>query len=159
MPSLSDVYAKFGEVAEAAQLLETQIGNALISTAVAEQDLANQKGVARAREVFEKIDRQTLGQLISNFRNKIPVSSEFEATLALALDDRNRLNHSFYRAHNFRRNSEEGRALMLEDLEAMRERILGAYLDLLRLEGVEIESLKGVPLTTEHLPLDVKQKP
>jgi hypothetical protein len=59
MPALDEVYRKFGEVAEAAQLL----------------------------------------------------------LLANALAERNQPFHSFYRKHNFRRNSKEGRAKMLEDLD------------------------------------------
>jgi hypothetical protein len=31
MPTLNEVYRKFGEVAEAAQLLETELGNMLIA--------------------------------------------------------------------------------------------------------------------------------
>jgi hypothetical protein len=34
MTSLDDVYRKFGETAEAAQLLETELGNILLITSV-----------------------------------------------------------------------------------------------------------------------------
>ena len=64
MPSLIDIYAKFGEVAEAAQLLETQLGNLLLEVSIGTHgsEATNFKEFYRA--LFEKVDRRTLGQLI-----------------------------------------------------------------------------------------------
>jgi hypothetical protein len=39
MPTLDDVYRKFGEVSEAAQLLETELGTALLFFGVASEGL------------------------------------------------------------------------------------------------------------------------
>ncbi|TXT38473.1 MAG: hypothetical protein FD135_2869 [Comamonadaceae bacterium] len=40
MPTLSEVYAKFGEAAEAAQLLELELGTLLLSAAIELHGLA-----------------------------------------------------------------------------------------------------------------------
>ncbi len=42
MPTLDDVYLKFGYAAEAAQLLETELGNVLAKHGIVEQNLVNQ---------------------------------------------------------------------------------------------------------------------
>ena len=54
---------------------------------------------------------------------------------------RNRLTHSFYLQHNFRRNSDDGRDVMLRDLEAIHEDLLDAYKAVLLLSGVDLENL------------------
>jgi hypothetical protein len=69
-----------------------------------------------------------------------------------ALKERNRLSHSFYREHNFRRNSFEGCQVMLEDLEVMHETILEAYTVVLAISGFDIKSLE-LSLPKGHLPI------
>jgi hypothetical protein len=153
MPSLSDVYAKFGEAAEAAQLLETEVGNMLLWVRVAEHDLLNKRDPALARKIFSDVDRKTLGQLILAVRAKMPAPENLEELLSGALQERNRLNHAFFRQHNFRRNSAEGRALMLQDLEHIHDQILDAYKAVMLLSGVDLENTRTPDLPTGHLPL------
>jgi len=70
MPTLDDVYRKFGEVSEAAQLLETELGSKLMFHAFVEKGISptslqvvDQKAAA---DLLSGINRQTLGQLIKN---------------------------------------------------------------------------------------------
>lgn len=153
MTTLSTVYMKFGEVSEAAQLLETEIGNVLLWESVTEHALVSKPDPALARKSFAEVDRKTLGQLIRAAQAKISTPDNLEDLLERALRARNRLNHVFYRQHNFRRNSEDGRAVMLTDLEHMHDEVLGAYKALLRLSGVDLDKLAAVYLPTRHLPL------
>ena len=153
MTALSDVYAKFGEVAEAAQLLETEVGNMLLLASAAEHGLLSKPDPALARKVFREVDRKTLGQLISATKAKVPTPESLQVLLERALYARNCLNHAFYRDHNFRRNSVAGRALMLSDLDQMHEEILGAYKALMQLSGVEFEMIGEFDLPSDHLPL------
>ena len=74
-----------------------------------------------------------------------------ELILANALAERNQLFHSFYRKHNFKRNSAEGRAKMLEDLERKHETILEAYKAVMRLSGIDLDKLTNVPMPTSHV--------
>lgn len=153
MPSLEDVYAKFGEAAEAAQLLETELGNMLLAEAVNQHGLVKLRNKALAKKIIGEIDRRTLGQLISSLRQSAPPPGHLAEELSIALEERNRLNHSFYREHNFRRNSEDGRALMVADLQVIHDRILRAYVSVTALSGVDITKNPLPFALTTHLPL------
>jgi hypothetical protein len=158
MPSLVDVYSKFGEVAEAAQLLETQLGNLLIEVSIGAHDseIIDVKSFSRA--LFEDVDRRTLGQLIKLLRKSKQFEHTLESELATALTDRNRLSHSFYRDHNFRRKTADGRAIMLADLDAIHARVLDAYVDVLKLSGIDLAAAKVFGMPTEHLELHAKAR-
>jgi hypothetical protein len=54
-------------------------------------------------EIMRGINRQTLGTLIKNAKGRSQAVEEIAALLERALGERNRLSHSFYRRHNFRR--------------------------------------------------------
>ena len=153
MPTLDDVYRKFGEVSEAAQLFETELGNVLIEIGVAEANLLNEPNPDRASELFKKINHQTLGQLLKNVSNSTKSVGHLEALLSRALAERNRLSHSFYRRHNFRRNSEEGRALMLKDLESIHDILLEAYKAVMLLSGVDLDAVHIDQLPIRHVPI------
>ena len=157
MPSLDEVYRKFGEASEAAQLLETELGTLLLTHKCIDAGLLDQPNPNKATAIFERINKQTLGQLIQSF-GSIGVSiDDLEQLLSNALASRNRLAHSFYLHHNLRRNSDEGRDVMLRDLEAIHEDLLEAYKAVSLLSGVDIEKLAlelgDSPLPTGHLAL------
>ena len=158
MPSLVDVYAKFGEVAEAAQLLETQLGNLVLEVAIGSHDREIIDARAFSRALFEDVDRRTLGQLIKVLRKSKQFEHTLEAELAAALTDRNRLTHSFFRDHNFRRNSEDGCAIMLRELETIHARVLHAYVEVLRLSGIDLAAAAVFGMPTQHLELHARQR-
>lgn len=153
MPTLDDVYWKFGYAAEAAQLLETELGTMLIIHGVVEENLVNQPDPNRAAELFRQIDKHTLGQLIIKLKVKNQSIANLEDVLAKALDERNRLFHSFYRQHNFRRNSDEGRQQMFDDLESIHKMLLNAYKAVMLLSGVDLDKVSATDLPTKHLPI------
>jgi hypothetical protein len=151
MPTLDDVYRKFGEVAEAAQLLETELGTMLLLFKGMEHDLfAGDKGEL-ATEIYEKINKSTIGDILKKVSTAAGFSGDLQMLLARALADRNELIHSFYRKHNFRRNSDEGCAKMLEDLMSKHETILEGYMALLRVQGHDVDKLMNRPLPTAHV--------
>jgi hypothetical protein len=153
VPSVDDVYRKFGEAAEAAQLVETELGNMLLAARCIDEGLLENKNSARATDILGSVNRQTLGQLLKNVNNHSQSLDALDSVLSKALQERNRLLHSFYRQHNFRRNSDEGRALMLQDLEAIHSALLDAYKAILALNGVDLDALAGMRLPTRHLPI------
>jgi hypothetical protein len=154
MPTLNEVYRKFGETAEAAQLLETELNNLLSWDCAVEESLLSEPNPTRAAELFGKIDRHTLGQLIKRLNYKTKSLDQLESLLSCALDERNRLFHSFYRQHNFRRNSNEGRAVMLKDLDSIHCILLDAYKAALLLSGIDIEAIGGeLKRPIRHLPI------
>ena len=157
MPSLEALYAKFGVTAEAGQLLETELGSLLISDAIELHGFDKEQNKALARKILEEIDRKTLGQLIQAFRKRRTVPPEFEEELEVALSERNRLNHSFFLEHNLRKLSEEGRQLMVADLELIHEHILKAYLRACSLSKIEISTDALAKAKTGHLLLKARR--
>jgi hypothetical protein len=153
MPTLDDVYRKFGETAEAAQLLETELGNVLLSFGAFEEDLLTRMNPSRTAELVCEIDASTLGKLLNRLRVKTGLPDELEPLLSEALERRNRLSHSFYRRHNFRRNSDQGRDVMLKDLECIHESIIKAYKGVMLLSGIDLDSVSSIPTPTRHVPI------
>ena len=155
MPTLDEVYRKFGEVSEAAQLVETQLGNLLLTHKCIDAGLLEHSDPNKATAIYDQIKRQTLGKLIRSVGPIGDSIGDLEQLLSDALDSRNRLTHSFYLQHNFRRNSDDGRNVMLHDLEAIHDDLLEAYKAILLLSGVDLDKLVtelgDIPLPTGHL--------
>jgi hypothetical protein len=144
MPTLDDVYRKFGEVSEAAQIVETDLGTMLLFFGIVDEGLitptleVDREG---ATALLRRINRHTFGQLLKNTKRHTDALDQLEPLLSKALDERNRLAHSFYRQHNFRKNSEAGRAIMMKDLEAIHETLLEAMKALSLLSGIDLDAL------------------
>ncbi len=157
MPSLDDVYRKFGETSEAAQLLETELGTMLLMLGCIEADLLENPDSEKATEIYKQINRHTLGQMIKKLGHKTTSIVHLEDLLTKALAVRNRLAHSFYLRHNLRRNSDDGRVIMMKDLESMHEKLLEAYKAVMLLSGVDLDKLVAehgnAPQPTGHLPI------
>ncbi len=152
-PTLDDVFRKFGETAEAAQLLETELGTLLLDEQATKEGLLGGDGI-RATEIMRSINRDTLGGMVR--RAKVPQSvEEIGVLLESALNTRNRLIHSFYRQHNMRKFSEEGRMIMMHDLETIHMTIFDAYKALALLGGTDLDELAKHEFTpqTGHLPI------
>lgn len=154
MPNLDDVYRLFGETSEAAQLLETQLGNILLTIEGAEASLFFGDRPSEASEILTKINKSTLGQLLRQLAQKGQISEHAANLFARALAERNRLSHSFFRQHNFRRNSPGGCHIMLQDLESIHDTLLKAYKVALLISGIDLDSLRLTGLPTKRLPLD-----
>jgi len=127
MTTRDDIYHKFGITAEAAQLLELELGTLLISCHGVKKQLWKKEKVPEANEIDKKIDKSTLGMIISEVKKHMAVDDNIEATLAKALKIRNELIHSFYWKHNFKIESDDGRNEMMQDLENMHENLFNAY--------------------------------
>jgi len=155
MPTLDDVYRKFGETAEAAQLFETELGNMLLEAHVVEENLVLNKNPARAADILASVNHHTIGKLLTNLKNHTQSLDALEGLLWKAVQERNRLFHSYYRTHNFRRNSEEGRIQMMQDLDVIHHALLDAYKAVMKLSGVDLEAAaeKLVRLPTRQLPI------
>jgi len=151
--SLDDVYRKFGEVSEAAQLLETELGNILLLHKGAEAGLLDGNDSEAAAKILDQINRSTLGQLLWQLRGNHDGLDALEGLVSVAKSERNRLIHSFYRQHNFRRNSSAGCELMLRDLESMHDRIIDAYKAVMKLSGVDLDTIELAGLPTGHVPI------
>jgi hypothetical protein len=152
--SLNDVYRKFGEASEAAQLLETELGTILFATHAVDSELFSGERREEAAEILKNINKSTLGQVLKRIGEKTPGLERATDLFARALAERNRLSHSFFRQHNLRRNSAEGRAVMLADLESIHRTLLEGYKMALAVSGVDLDSGQLPTLPTRHLKLD-----
>jgi hypothetical protein len=141
MPTLDDVYRKFGETAEAAQLLETELGTDLFVKHINTQPKKYLSSKRTSKELLNTINRKTLGRLFLDLGVEKNAADGFGDLLHKALEERNRLFHSFYREHNIRRNSEEGRYLMMQDLEVMHSRIIEAYKAVFLVKGIDLDAM------------------
>ncbi len=126
MADLNEVYRKYGEASEAAQLLENELGNLLIEAKCIDGGEATVSPEEATIEV-NRINRSTLGRLITGARDYSKPVDELSGILEKALGERNRLAHHFFRQHNNRRNSAAGCAEMLADLEGIHSTIIGAF--------------------------------
>jgi hypothetical protein len=153
VPTSDDVYRKFGHAAEAAQLLETTLANLLFVHGAASARQFENPDSDQARDLLKYVDRQSLGQLLKSL--KLPTASlaRLETLLAQALAQRNRLTHSFYREHNFRINTDDGRAIMMKDLERIHDTLLDAFREVLHLTGIDLEKVPLKSLPKKHVPL------
>lgn len=154
MTTLDDVYRKFGMASEAAQLLETELGNQLLSARAAEAGLFTDPDPDAAVELLRRVNRQTLGALLRQVHDSETALQEGVDLLAQAVTERNRLVHSFYREHNLRRNSSAGCLVMLQDLESIHQILIDAYTLVLRASGVDLDTLVMEPLPDVHLRLE-----
>jgi uncharacterized protein YutE (UPF0331/DUF86 family) len=127
MTTRDDIYHKFGITAEAAQLLELELGTLLMSCHGLRNSLWEKGKSPEANKIYKKIDRSTLGRIISEVKKNTSIDESIEATFAEALKIRNELIHSFYWKHNFKIESDEGRDVMMEDLENMHNILFTAY--------------------------------
>ena len=157
MATRDDVYRKYGEASEAAQLLETELGNLLLEHDCIDAGLFKHSDPDRATAIYRRINKQTLGQLIRSLGSISELSVELDQQLDRALASRNRLTHAFFLQHNFRLNSDHGRDVMLRDLETVHEQLLEAYKAVLLLSGIDLErraaEQKDSKLPTDHLPM------
>lgn len=141
MATIEQVHRQFGEAAEAGQLLETHLGNMMLEHHVHAENMIDVKNPERAKELLDEINKYTLGQLLRKFHKSGPTLKSLEAQLEKALDERNRLAHRFFRYHNLRRNSAEGRDIMLNDLVAIHDVLIEAYQVVMLLDGIDIEAM------------------
>ena len=144
MASADDVHREFGNAAEAGQLLETHLGNMMLEHDVITEKLAVVKNPKRAKEILDDINKHTLGHLLRKFHKVGPTLKTLEAQLEHALKERNRLVHHFFRHHNLRRQTLEGRDLMLKDLVAIHDTLLNAYTAVMLLEGIDLRAMMKV---------------
>ena len=143
MAAREEVYEKFGMAAEAAQLLETELGTMLLIFRRAEDGLFFGDKPHIAREILAQIDRSTLGRLLKQIGSRTDSPEVVEEFFANALAERNRLMHSFYRQHGVGINTPEGRDLMLQDLQQLHTVILDAYKAALLLSGIDLDAIVG----------------
>lgn len=121
------VYAKFGLAAEAAQLLETELGSILLVLEGEKRRWRVSPNPDEAAVFYEKLDKKTLGQILSAVKSHTKLADHLEAEFERGLLARNRLNHGFFHRHNFAMFAAEGRGAMIAELDELHQELLRAY--------------------------------
>lgn len=127
MATRNELYAKFGITAEAAQLFETELGKLLLSVNAIENGWYVAPTPMSARKALDQIEAHTLGRLLGVIKGKVAFDDHLAERFASALTARNRLNHGFYERHNFKIQTDEGRDVMIADLEEFHEELFQVW--------------------------------
>ena len=153
MASIDEVFRKFGETSESAQLLETELGTLVLAEEARREGWIEEPNPLAAGEALDSINKSTLGRLFDRAEKAgVPIEQTRES-LDRALQERNRLMHSFFREHNYRRFSPEGCDLMLADLEEIHKAVFGAYKLILRISGTDLDAMEQIEFPTKHIPI------
>ena len=127
MATREDVYRKFGLAAEAGQLFETELGTLLLGAQGLKGGWHITPEPIVGRKLLDEIDGHTLRRLLGRVKTTVKFEESMEADFASALKARNRLIHGFFERHNFRIQTDEGRDLMMDDLEALHTELFNAW--------------------------------
>lgn len=134
-----------------AQVMELEAGNLALSYALIAFDVDNLTNEQKLflKLVSDDIDRRTFGYLVKVMKRMMNIDQKIEDALDSALEKRNYLTHRFFRTHNFRIHSVEGRAKMAEDLSALYEAFSHAH-TILQLMTRTLNKIFGNPDVSEE---------
>jgi hypothetical protein len=123
------LYLEFGRTAEMAQLMEMEAGNLALSFVSLAFDPSKITDDERnlLRTIVDDVNSRTFGNLLKQIRKIGGVSEDIQHIVDEALEKRNYLVHNFFRTHNLRINSEDGRKTMIADLIAIHESLSRAH--------------------------------
>ena len=157
MSTQNEVYMKFGAVSQSAQSLETELGTLLLEHRCVDEDLFKHRDSDKATEIYDHINKMTLGRLVKILCKTEESVAAFEQLLHDALTARNKLTHSFFLHHNLRMYSDGGRDVMLADLDELHKIIFKAHKEMLLLSGYDVDAMAeksdGILVPTGHLPI------
>ncbi len=127
MATRDELYAKFGITAEAAQLFETELGTLILCAQGIENNWHIKPDGEAARKALDDISRSTLGRLLGSLKIHVNLENDLADQFSSALQARNRLFHGFFEKHDFKIQSDEGRDVMVDDLELLHNEIFNAW--------------------------------
>lgn len=127
MATRKDLYAKFGETAEAAQLFETASGTVLLGLKGKENNWHLSPDPAVGKAFLNSVEKSTLGHLLKQIDPHIQITGDMPDIFKTGVEVRNRLFHGFYERHNFKIQTDEGRDVMIKDLEQMHNQLVSSW--------------------------------
>jgi len=112
----NEVWIYYGLAAYYAQLLEKDV---LQFVAMLEFVGLSSIGPGTTQQIFARLDRHTLGQLMRAARTRATIPQHIDDLLSESLEKRNFLIHKFYYHHGLSHLSEAGRRMMVDELQRM----------------------------------------
>ncbi len=137
------VYREFGRAAEVAQLLETELGTALLALDALDKKTFLQPDPDAYIRLRHAIDKQTLGRSVEQIRKRLGLKDDhLDRLFEQALDTRNLLSHRFYPEHGLAIQTAGGRKKMVKHLDAIHTELVDAYLAAQYLSGLLVAAIK-----------------
>jgi len=119
MTSRDQLYARSGRALEICQLLEKEIGTALLALDALMTKSHLQPNADNYLRLRDAIEKQTLGQSLKQMRERLKLQEDLEEVLQDALLARNTLAHHFFARHGLKVLEADGRSGMLQDLNEL----------------------------------------
>ena len=127
MASRDELYQKYGLTAEAAQLFETDFGSIMLAVNGLKHDWHIAPDRNEAQKLYEKMGKLTLGNLLRQTSKDVSFDDNTFWIFDAALDARNKLFHGFFERHNFKIQTDEGRDIMIADLDQLHDKLFNAW--------------------------------
>lgn len=150
MVTREDVYLGFGRLAELAQLLETELGTAILAHDAIERKMYVQADVDAAKRLLEAIEKKTLGASLSAIRSRFNITDELSSLFDRALQTRNLLMHRFFLHHGLAIETDSGRHAMLRHMDKLRPHLEIAYQAAGYLAQILLDAVRLLKKVHEH---------
>ena len=108
--------------------------------------------VTAATEIYEKINKSTLGRLLALVRSVVEIEDALIHHFQAALKARNKLMHGFYLLHGVKIDSDDGRDEMIADLDSYHDLLFNAWQTASAMSGVLMDYM--LELKTNPAKLD-----
>lgn len=141
MTSREDVYHDAGKALELAQLLETEIGTALLALDALETKSFVRPDADAYRRLLDAIDKQTLGRSLTKIRKQLDLTENLEVLFTEALNARNFLAHRFFPHHGLAIFESDGCAAMAQHIQDLRSKLWPAYTTAQNIAGILVSSV------------------
>ena len=141
------MYAKDGQVAEKAQVLETEVGNVVLAFFAlfnGTKEMDEQKKEFYS-QLLSEVNRKTLGGLLKHVKTIVEFDAKTLQIVDTALDKRNYFTDHFFRTHDFSIYNEDGRSEMLQELTDIGEHFDLAHACLAALTG-QLMKISGIAI-------------
>jgi hypothetical protein len=117
MPLRKVVYQRVGRASELAQLLEYEIGTALLALDGIQTGSYLAPNADEYTRLRTELESKTLGQSLKKLKDQLSLQVDIEAELTEALQVRNHLAHHFFRKHGLAMLEEDGQKKMIQELD------------------------------------------
>ncbi|MBX3628035.1 MAG: hypothetical protein KF892_23705 [Rhizobacter sp.] len=117
MPLRKVVYERAGRASELAQLLEYEIGTALLALDGIQTGSYLAPNADEYTRLRAELESKTLGQSLRRLKDQLSLQTDIEAELTEALRVRNHLAHHFFRQHGLAMLEEDGQKKMIQELD------------------------------------------
>ncbi len=141
MATREAVFENFGRAAQFAQLLEQDIGTALLAIDALDTGSHLNPDADAYLRLRSAIDGQTLGRSLGKIKSLLQLPDDIETQFSAALSRRNSLIHGFFARHGLKFLNESGRDEMVLELQSIATDLNTAWRVAQRLSEVLVQGV------------------